>query len=74
MSKKQSIAVFGNRLGVPGEFFAAPVLGHRAVGFIHVAVVIFQISSRSGLPCSICKADAHAASSFAARARPPLVK
>jgi hypothetical protein len=42
MSKKQSIAVFGNRLGVPGEFVAAPVLGHKAVGFVHVAVVIFQ--------------------------------
>ena len=32
MSKKRSIAVFSNRLVVPGEFLPAPVLGHRVVG------------------------------------------
>jgi hypothetical protein len=66
MSKKQSIAVFG-AFRCAGDVLAAPVLGHKAVGFIHVVVVIFQISSLSGLLCSICKADAHAASSFTAR-------
>jgi hypothetical protein len=59
---------FGNGWGVPGKFLAASVLGHTDVGFIHVAGVIFQISSCSGFTLFNLQADAHAASSFAARA------